>query len=127
MKVLVIGGGGREHAICWALSRSPRVDEVVCLPGNAGIAEHARVVPGDPEDVGSVANLAEEMKADLVVVGPEAPLVAGVADALRAAGFDVFGPGAAGARIEGSKAFAKEIMQAANVPANSAAPSLHND
>jgi phosphoribosylamine--glycine ligase len=116
MKVLVIGGGGREHAICWALSRSPRVDEVVCLPGNAGIAEHARVVPGDPEDVGSVANLAEEMKADMVVVGPEAPLVAGLADELRRRGLRVVGHNRDAAMLEGSKIVAKQFLARHEIP-----------
>ncbi len=117
MDVLVIGGGGREHALCWALDRAPSVATVHCAPGNAGIARTATCHPDvDPVDRGSVVDLAEAVGADMVVVGPEAPLVAGVADAVRAAGIRVFGPSAAAARIEGSKRFAKEIMTAAGVP-----------
>jgi len=112
----VLGGGGREHALCWALRRSASVDAVLCAPGNAGIAEVATLHPVDPTDVGAVVALARDERCDLVVVGPEAPLVAGVADALSAAGVPVFGPSAAAARIEGSKAFAKDVMAAAGVP-----------
>ncbi|QBI20165.1 phosphoribosylamine--glycine ligase [Egibacter rhizosphaerae] len=116
MKVLVLGGGGREHALCWALDRSPSVQEVVCAPGNPGIAEVADVRALDVTDDEEVVALARALAADLVVVGPEAPLVAGVADALRGAGVAVFGPSADAARLEGSKAFAKEVMAAAGVP-----------
>ncbi|HWH31644.1 MAG TPA: phosphoribosylamine--glycine ligase [Egibacteraceae bacterium] len=114
MRVLVLGGGGREHALCWALARSGH--EVLCGPGNAGIAEVARVVALDAEDPEAVVAAARDEGADLVVVGPEAPLVAGVADALAAAGVPVFGPTAKGAAIEGSKAFAKAVMAEAGVP-----------
>jgi phosphoribosylamine--glycine ligase len=111
MRVLVIGGGGREHAICASLAADPGVTALTCSPGNPGIADVAALRPaGDPVD------LARELAADLVVIGPEAPLVAGVADDLRAAGFTVFGPSAAAAQIEGSKAFAKDVMSAAKVP-----------
>jgi phosphoribosylamine---glycine ligase len=115
-RVLVIGGGGREHALCWALDRAPSVTSVVCAPGNAGIAEVAEVVPVDPVDPAAVVALARAVAADLVVVGPEAPLVAGVVDALRDAGITAFGPTAAAARLEASKAFAKGVMAAAGVP-----------
>ncbi|MFC7217025.1 phosphoribosylamine--glycine ligase [Streptomyces polyrhachis] len=116
MKVLVIGGGAREHALCHALARDPQVTELHCAPGNAGIAAEAVLHPVDALDGGAVAALAAELAADLVVVGPEAPLVAGVADAVRAAGIPVFGPGGQAARLEGSKAFAKDVMAAAGVP-----------
>ncbi|MFD5426284.1 phosphoribosylamine--glycine ligase [Streptomyces sp. NPDC127084] len=116
MKVLVIGGGAREHALCRSLSLDPDVTALHCAPGNAGIAEVAEPHPVDALDGGAVAALATALEADLVVVGPEAPLVAGVADAVRAAGIACFGPSGEAARIEGSKAFAKEVMAAANVP-----------
>jgi phosphoribosylamine--glycine ligase len=116
MKVLVLGGGGREHALCWSLVRSDSVTEVLCAPGNAGIAELACLVDLDAEDPEAVATLAHAEEVDLVVVGPEAPLVAGVADALRDARIPVFGPTSEGARIEGSKTFAKDVMEAAGVP-----------
>ncbi|MEU7893735.1 phosphoribosylamine--glycine ligase [Nonomuraea sp. NPDC049152] len=116
MRVLVIGSGGREHALCRSLKLDPQVSELHCAPGNAGIAEIATlhdVVPTDPRQV---AELAGRLGADLVVVGPEAPLVAGVADAVRAGGIPCFGPGRQAAMLEGSKAFAKDIMNAAGVP-----------
>ncbi|MCC9311984.1 phosphoribosylamine--glycine ligase [Kitasatospora sp. RB6PN24] len=116
MKVLVIGGGAREHALCRSLSQDPAVSELHCAPGNAGIAQLAAVHPVDQLDGTAVTGLARELAADLVVVGPEAPLVAGVADPLRAAGIPVFGPSAEAARLEGSKAFAKDVMAAAGVP-----------
>jgi phosphoribosylamine--glycine ligase len=115
-RVLVLGGGAREHAIVQALCRSPRSPEVVCAPGNVGIAAEAGVRPLDPTDPGEVVGAARQMRADLVVVGPEAPLVAGITDALAEAGIRCFGPSAAAARLEGSKAFCKEIMVAAGVP-----------
>ncbi|MET9650413.1 MULTISPECIES: phosphoribosylamine--glycine ligase [unclassified Streptomyces] len=116
MKVLVIGGGAREHALCRSLSLDPDVTALHCAPGNAGIAEVAELHPVDPLDGGAVARLATDLQADLVVVGPEAPLVAGVADAVRAAGVPCFGPSAEAAQLEGSKAFAKDVMAGANVP-----------
>ncbi|MFD7341902.1 phosphoribosylamine--glycine ligase [Streptomyces violascens] len=116
MNVLVIGGGAREHALCRSLSLDPDVTALYCAPGNAGIAEVAELHPVDPMDGDAVARLAVQLKSDLVVVGPEAPLVAGVADAVRAAGIPCFGPSKAAAQLEGSKAFAKDVMAAANVP-----------
>ncbi|HVB28006.1 MAG TPA: phosphoribosylamine--glycine ligase [Mycobacteriales bacterium] len=116
MRVLVVGSGAREHALVHALSQDPGVSEIFAAPGNPGIALLAsceRLAPTDPV---AVAGLALDVGADLVVVGPEAPLVAGVADAVRAAGVPCFGPSAAAARLEGSKAFAKEVMAAAGVP-----------
>ncbi|MFR9724485.1 phosphoribosylamine--glycine ligase [Streptomyces sp. MS19] len=116
MNILVIGGGAREHALCHALSADPAVGELHCAPGNAGIAAVASTHPVDALDGNAVAALARRLDAGLVVVGPEAPLVAGVADAVRAAGIPVFGPSAQAAYLEGSKAFAKEVMAAAGVP-----------
>ncbi|GAA1270505.1 phosphoribosylamine--glycine ligase [Sphaerisporangium rubeum] len=116
MRVLVIGSGGREHALCRALALDPEVSELHCAPGNAGIASVAAVHPVVATDPEQVTALVSRLGADLVVVGPEAPLVAGVADAVRAAGVACFGPSAEAARIEGSKAFAKDIMIAAGVP-----------
>ena len=116
MKTLVIGTGGREHALALALSRDPEVSEVHAAPGNPGIGAFADLHDVDPMDGGAVAQLATGLGIDLVVVGPEAPLVAGVADAVRGAGIPVFGPSAAAAQLEGSKAFSKEVMAAAGVP-----------
>lgn len=113
--VLVVGSGGREHALAWALARDPQV-RVHIAPGNPGTAAVGTNHPVDALDGEAVAALAVALGADLVVVGPEAPLVAGVADDVRAKGIPVFGPSAAAARLEGSKAFAKEIMEAAGVP-----------
>ncbi|MFF9866658.1 phosphoribosylamine--glycine ligase [Streptomyces sp. NPDC013953] len=116
MKVLVIGGGAREHALCRSLSLDPDVTALHCAPGNAGIAEVAELHQVDALDGAAVARLAAELEAGLVVVGPEAPLVAGVADAVRAAGIPCFGPSREAAQLEGSKAFAKDVMAAAGVP-----------
>ncbi|NED83280.1 phosphoribosylamine--glycine ligase, partial [Streptomyces sp. SID11233] len=106
----------REHALCRSLSLDPAVEALYCAPGNAGIAEVAEVRPVDALEGADVVRLARETGADLVVVGPEAPLVAGVADAVREAGIACFGPGREAARLEGSKAFAKDVMAAAQVP-----------
>ncbi|SEC92125.1 phosphoribosylamine--glycine ligase [Streptomyces sp. TLI_105] len=116
MKVLVIGGGAREHALCRSLSLDPDVTALHCAPGNAGIAEVAELHAVDQLDGAAVTALATELGAELVVVGPEAPLVAGVADAVRAAGIPVFGPSQEAALLEGSKAFAKDVMAGAGVP-----------
>jgi phosphoribosylamine--glycine ligase len=116
VKTLVIGTGGREHALALALARDPQVTEVHAAPGNPGIARVATLHEVDPLDGDAVADLAARLGVDLVVVGPEAPLVAGVADVVRGRGIAVFGPSGAAARIEGSKAFAKEVMAAADVP-----------
>ena len=116
MKVLVIGGGAREHALCRSLSQDPAVTELHCAPGNAGITQVATVHPVDQLDGAAVAALARQLTADLVVVGPEAPLVAGVSDAVRAIGIPVFGPSGEAALLEGSKAFAKDVMAGAGVP-----------
>jgi phosphoribosylamine--glycine ligase len=116
MKILVVGGGGREHAIVRALARSPDRPELFCCPGNAGIAADARLLDVDSEDVQAIVSSATVEAIDLVVIGPEAPLVAGLADALEDAGIAAFGPSAAAARIEGSKIYAKELMASAGVP-----------
>ncbi|MEJ5945913.1 phosphoribosylamine--glycine ligase [Pseudokineococcus basanitobsidens] len=116
MRVLVVGSGAREHALAVALAGDEDVEEVLVGPGGPGLADVAEVVPLDPLDGTAVAALASARGVDLVVVGPEAPLVAGVADAVRAAGVDCLGPSAAAARLEGSKAFAKEVMASAGVP-----------
>ncbi|WP_031466890.1 phosphoribosylamine--glycine ligase [Sciscionella sediminilitoris] len=117
MRVLVIGAGAREHALVLAMSHDPTVTALACAPGNAGTAAVAeQPAIADPNDAAAVVELARGWSADLVVIGPEAPLVAGVADAVRAAGIACFGPSASAARIEGSKAFAKDVMHAAGVP-----------
>ena len=115
MTILVVGGGGREHALVWALSRSGD-HSLICAPGNPGIAEIAELFPVKASDIDGLVSLAADEKVDLVVVGPEVPLVAGLADELRGAGIPCFGPGADGAQLEGSKWFAKEIMESAGVP-----------
>ena len=116
MRVLVVGSGGREHALAWKLAQSPAVEEVHAAPGNPGISRLGQCHPIRAEDGDSLLELARTLGTDLVVIGPEAPLVAGVADQLRRGGVSVFGPSAAAAQIEGSKGFAKDVMRAAGVP-----------
>jgi len=116
VKVLVVGSGGREHALAWKLAQSPALEEVHAAPGNPGIAQLGECHPVRAEDGESLLELARTLPADLVVIGPEAPLVAGVADQLRRGGVAVFGPSAAAAQIEGSKKFAKDVLRSAAVP-----------
>ena len=116
MRVLLVGSGGREHALAWRLSSSPELTELHAAPGNPGIASLATCHPVSADDGDGLLGLARSLTVDLVVIGPEAPLVAGVADVLRHAGISVFGPSRAAARIEGSKLFAKDVMRAAGVP-----------
>ncbi len=116
MKVLVVGGGGREHALCWKLKRSASVAEVICAPGNPGIAQDARCVAVAADDLDGLVTLAEAEQPDLVVVGPEVPLVAGLGNRLRERGFAVFGPNREAAQLEGSKSFSKRLMHQAGVP-----------
>ncbi|WP_439118830.1 phosphoribosylamine--glycine ligase [Marivita sp.] len=116
MNILILGSGGREHALAWAVMQNPKCDKLIVAPGNAGIAMIADCAALDIEDGGSVVTFAEENSIDFVIVGPEAPLAAGVADRLRDAGLLVFGPSAEAARLEASKSFTKEICDAANAP-----------
>ena len=116
MKVLLVGSGGREHALAWKLAQAPSLGSLHAAPGNPGIARHGQCHPVRAEDAEGLLDLARTLDVDLVVVGPEVPLVAGVADELRHRGVGVFGPGRGAARIEGSKSFAKDVMRAANVP-----------
>jgi phosphoribosylamine--glycine ligase len=116
MRVLVVGGGGREHALCWAIAASPLLEKLWCAPGNPGIAEVAECVEISATDLIRLVDFATEQRVNLVVVGPEAPLTLGLADACAAAGIPCFGPGAAAARLEGSKSFFKEVADAAGAP-----------
>jgi phosphoribosylamine---glycine ligase len=117
MRVLLVGGGGREHALGWKLAASPRVDELMSLPGNPGLAELGPLIEGvDPSNAGAVGAVATSLGVDMVVVGPEAPLAAGVTDALARHGIPTFGPTRAAARLESSKTYAKEVMERAGVP-----------
>jgi len=116
VNILVLGGGGREHALAWAIKQNPKCDRLIVAPGNAGIAKIAECAVLDAEDGAAVAIFCEENAVDFVVIGPEAPLAAGVADALRAAGIACFGPSAAAAQLEASKAFTKQICDAAQAP-----------
>ncbi|HVZ83862.1 MAG TPA: phosphoribosylamine--glycine ligase, partial [Terracidiphilus sp.] len=116
MKVLVLGAGGREHALAWAVKRSARVTEVVCAPGNGGIGQVARCVPVDLKNIDAMIALAEAERPALTIVGPEVPLALGIVDALQARGLRVFGPTQAAAQLEASKAFAKQFMQRHRIP-----------
>jgi phosphoribosylamine--glycine ligase len=116
MRILVVGSGGREHALCWAIAASPLCDKLYCAPGNAGIAREAECVPVAAEDIDGIVRFARENRIDFVVVGPEAPLVAGLADKLEAAGIRTFGPSAAAAALEGSKGFTKDFCAKYNIP-----------
>ncbi|MBN2741240.1 MAG: phosphoribosylamine--glycine ligase [Rhodobacteraceae bacterium] len=116
MNILVLGGGGREHALAWAIKQNPKCDRLIVAPGNAGIAQIADCAAIDPSDAQAVLELCEANAVDFVVIGPEAPLAAGVADALRDQGYLTFGPSAEAARLEASKAFTKEICDACNAP-----------
>lgn len=116
MRVMVIGGGGREHALVWKIAQSPRVEEIFCAPGNAGIKKIARCVDISAEDIKALADFAEKKSIDLTVVGPEAPLVEGIVDEFEARGLKAFGPNKAASQIEGSKVFAKNLMEKYNIP-----------
>ena len=116
MRVLVVGGGGREHALCWTLNASPLCDALYCAPGNAGILDVATCVPIGAEDIDGLLKFAQEEKIDFVVVGPEAPLVAGLVDKLTDVGIKVFGPDAKAAQLEGSKGFMKDLLERYNIP-----------
>lgn len=111
MKILVIGGGGREHALVWKLRQSPKVDKICCAPGNGGISEDAECIAADPSDVAGLVNLANDLRPDLTVVGPELPLVNGIGDAFSERGWPVIAPSRQAAQLEGSKIFAKEFLQ----------------
>src|ERR1700704_2509916 len=116
MKVLVIGSGGREHALVWRLRQSSRVSKIYCAPGNGGIADEAECLPADVKNLDSLLALAHQLRPDLTVVGPELPLQLGVVDELSRRGFRVFGPTKAAAQLEWSKSFAKEFLQRHRIP-----------
>ena len=116
MKVLVVGGGGREHAICWKLNQSPKVDKIYCAPGNGGIAKIAECFDVKATDIEGMVDLAKRLNPDMVVVAPDDPLVLGMVDEMQNAGFRAFGPNKAAAIIEGSKSFSKELMKKYNIP-----------
>lgn len=116
MRILVIGSGGREHTLVWKLKQSPRVQTLLCAPGNGGIAQLAQCVPVDPEDAKAITDLVRERKIDMVVVGPEAPLASGLADQLKASGISVLGPVQTAAQLESSKVFAKDFMTRHGIP-----------
>src|SRR5678816_3259253 len=116
MKILVIGSGGRGHALVWKISQSPKLTKLFCAPGSAAIGELAECVVINPEQIEKLENFAEKEKIDLTVVGPELPLTLGISDLFESRGLKIFGPNKAAARLEGSKAFAKEILHANDIP-----------
>ena len=116
MNILLIGSGGREHALAWRLAQSPRLTKLFAAPGNPGIAEHAELVALDPADHRAVIDFCHRHSIGLVVIGPEAPLVDGLADNIRMMGIPVFGPNKAAARLEGSKGFTKDLCRRAGIP-----------
>src|ERR1041385_4824231 len=116
MKILLLGGGGREHALAWKIAASPLTTKLWCAPGNAGIVQEAECVPVDLTDHAAVVALCKQLAVDFVVVGPDNPLVAGIVDDLEAAGLRTFGPTKAAARLEGSKGFTKDLCRANNIP-----------
>lgn len=116
MKVLIVGSGGREHALAWKLAQSPKISQLYCAPGNAGIGEYASCVPLQADDLSGIVAWAQQEAIDLVVVGPELPLTLGLVDALSAVDIKAFGPTAKAAELEGSKVFSKDLMQKYGVP-----------
>src|SRR5438034_6004541 len=116
MRILVVGGGGREHALCWSIAASPLCDKLFCAPGNAGIAEQAECVPIAADRSDRLVEFAREQRIDFVVVGPEGPLVLGLVDRLAEAGIPAFGPSAAAAQLEGSKGFMKDLCRRYEIP-----------
>src|SRR5579859_7078127 len=116
MKVLVLGGGGREHALVWKLRQSPRISQLYCAPGNGGIAEDAECLPADLKNLDAITQLAARLRPDLTVVGPELPLTLGVVDEFNRRGWRIFGPTQAAAQLESSKSFAKEFLQRHRIP-----------
>jgi len=116
MRIMVVGSGGREHALAWCMTRSPMVTDIVCVPGNGGMREIGECVPGDVGDAAGLARIASSRSIDLTVVGPEAPLVSGIVDHFTASGLNIFGPTATAARLEGSKLFAKDLLEKHGIP-----------
>src|SRR5208337_1901309 len=116
MKILVVGGGGREHALVWKLKQSPVVEKVWCAPGNGGIAEDAECIPVDAGDVSALVTLAEKLQPDLTVAGPELPLVNGISDAFALRKWPIVGPSSLAAQLEGSKIFSKEFLVRHSIP-----------
>ncbi|MBD3292720.1 MAG: phosphoribosylamine--glycine ligase [Armatimonadia bacterium] len=119
MRILVVGSGGREHALCWKIAQSPHCDELFCAPGNGGIGRIAECVEIKADDIEKLGDFAEEKQIDLTVVGPERPLIAGICDHFRSRGLTIYGPNAAAARLEGSKAFTNELVKRAGAPGKS--------